>query len=429
MDVIEINYDDDLWAFVDSLLAWGYEGPDVPKGGLFLGHGSPILGNQFTLLATVPRELGRTLARGIPANLTIGNVQEIFEDTIIPALSSALDHMADAEAGGGPIVVLSLDEEETEIDQGELLLFDASLRVARAAFRIFVSYDFDLWGDDMTYGWLDEIRSLDFCENYSIVVPGAAADTLIDVNAELESAARDSILFEVLQHNLDRAAFLALDGNQMNAAWTDLRTARDMLQGSVEAIHGEGDPQEDDVIKIADLTDIETDLAGWDDRPNFAEHWETIEDVLTWVETVMSGTYHISEDGPHGPIELDVNLSALFTNAPPDLKDLLPYHRFRPSDEWITWSSEEWGYPIDPAWEQCYYVNCEDPPICRSGFEWRGFRSHYYDGMPIDLLDGPGGDPIDPSIELPYLPDYTIHGLFPGADRAKWLEIFAAIGG
>ena len=48
---------------------------------------------------------------------------------------------------------------------------------------------------------------------------------------------------------------------------------------------------------------------------------------------------------------------------------------------------------------------------------------------PLEFLDGPGGNPIDLDVvRLPYFPDYTFSGLFPEADRQKWLDIMDATG-
>ena len=38
------------------------------------------------------------------------------------------------------------------------------------------------------------------------------------------------------------------------------------------------------------------------------------------------------------------------------------------------------------------------------------------------LVD-PMGNAIDPNVTLPYFPDYTFNGLFPGMNRSDWEEL------
>jgi hypothetical protein len=442
LDVIGLNYDPELWSLIDSLLAYTDDeaSPPVPraaspsyrKGGIFLRRGSPILGNQFTLLATAPRELLRMASRPIPSNLSVMRLQKVIDDVVLPALNSAIAHMEKAEAGGGPILLLKVEDEYVEIDLGEVYFFDASLRAARAGFLIMNSYDLDLPGPDGTYHWVDEIRDIEstVCDQRAEVRPIAASPyyQVVQYSSNDEEMAGDSVLAAVAEYNLmQRPAFLRARVDRMSNALQDLQTLRYKLELGVTAIRAEDDPQEDDVIRIADLIDTDSEIRSWT-RPQFAANFTSIEDVLGWVETVLSGTYHVSESGDCGPIEVDVNLSAFFNNAPPDWRSLLPYYRFKPRNEWIARTTGyTYGYDVVPGGAVCFGT-CGGGYLCRYDIARYDYVSSWGDCEPIEFLDGPDGNPIDLGVvKVPYLPDYTLAGLLPNATRATWLAVADAL--
>lgn len=430
MDVLEINYDATLWAFIDSVDAYDNASGPAPPGGLHLRRGSPILRNQFALLATAPTEMMRRSATAVPSNLTVAQVQMIIEDTIIPAISSALGHLQAAEAGGGPTFLVTVEDETNEIDLGDVYLFHAAMHAARAAFRIAIAYDYGIPGEDGTYDWIDDIRNQQDCYEvgYFQQTRGGIQYDAYQIYYEhsFGSAAQDSIGIATVQYNLEnRSAFLTLRRDVMEAAFQDILDARDLLESAAAAIRGETDDQTNDAVRIADLVDIDDDLASPDpDRPNFAEDFTTVEDVLDWIDQVLSGPYAVSEDGRNGPIQFTVDLHALFHDAPADWKALLPYHRFKDPATWLTEETRSsftsptvYGTPV-------YVYDCDAGSIFRTDViqrieEWRTVNVDF-----VEFLDGPGGAPIDLGTEkVPYFPDYTLGGLFPGADRAKWVEI------
>ncbi|MBZ0269237.1 hypothetical protein K8I85_13870 [bacterium] len=434
MDILEINYDATLWALIDSLENhFDSPGPS-PPGGLHLRRGSPILHNQFALLATAPTEMMRRSALAVPSNISVAQAQLIFENTVIPALTSAIGHLQSAEAGGGPTFLITVEDETNEIDLGEVYLFHAGLHAARAAFRIATAYDYGVPGSDGTYDWIDEIDGIEDCQEtgYFELTRGGPTYRAVQIYYEHSagSASQDSIGVSVVQYNLEnRAAFLTQRNGGMAAAFDDIVTARDLLELAAASIRGETDDQTNDAVRIADLVDIDNDIASPDpNRPNFAENFTTIEDVLTWVDQVLSGPYQVSEDGDVGPLQFTVDLSGFFHNAPTDWKALLPYHQFKDPATWLTDEQRSsntfptsYGTPV-------YVYDCNLGPQFRTDVvekteEWRTVKMD-----PIQFTDS-GGTPIDLGVEkVPHMPDYTLGGLFPGADRAKWLEIHTNAG-
>jgi hypothetical protein len=438
LDLIEVNYNARLWAFVDSLQNYGDDGTArVAIPGIHFRRDSPILGNQFTLLATAPRELMRQALTVIPSNLTVAEFQQILETVVIPALTSALNHLNVADGGGGSMdpIHVQVEDESTEIDMGELLFFHAATHAARAAFRIATAYDFGLPGPDGTYGWVDDERAFDGCHDINHFEPiGGGSPNYRAVRIHYShahyQAAADSLLFSVLQWNLEhRPAFLAQRNGGMSAAFDDVSAARDLIAAAVTAIHAESDDQTDDIVKIVNLTDIDSDIATANDKPNFATNFTTIEDVLGWVGQVLTGPYDVDEDGSSGPIQFTVDLSTFFHAAPTDWKALLPYHTFKDPDTWlsddlksqydeaVTPGTPWYLYYCDGTWEMRVDVaeyHHEERDVSADPVEFTNEL-----GMPIDLG----------TAKIPYLPDYTLGGLFPGADRDKWLEIYTNSGG
>ncbi|MBU1700985.1 MAG: hypothetical protein KJ970_20835 [Candidatus Eisenbacteria bacterium] len=431
LDIIEVNYDPELWEVIDSLIAYDDENKSAlaSTGGIYFRPGSPILRNQFTLLATAPRELARRTLTGIPGNLTLARAQEILEELVMPAFDSAIQHLAAAEENAEPVINLQLEDEIYEIDLGDILMFDAALHAARAGICIAISYELDLFDRAGGYGWIDEINDLDLCESFGYSEPyGAGSRRVVHVWSERNDAARDSLAISVLQYNLEeRFGFLSLRDNRMSVAYDNLLTLRDKLEEAVAAIRAETDNQNDDIIKIVDLTDLDDEIDDAGNKPRFAESFTTIEDVLNWVETVLTGTYHIDEEADYGDIEIDVNLSMLFTNAPNNWKEYIPYYRFKDPQDWLDWHWYAYGWDVSPRTE-CFST-CEGPDSCLANVTRIEYLNGEYDLDFIELLDGPNGDPIDLNeVIIPYVPDYSFGGLFPGATRDTWLDIAEAAG-
>jgi len=443
LDVLEINYSADLWNLVDSLRTYDEGSVLSPAffpldSGLYLRPGSPILRNQFALLATAPREYMRIASGGIPSNLTVAEFQRILDEVVIVALSSAIDHLAVADSDTGPVLYLHVEDETHEIDVGEVFFFHAALHAARAAFRMLTAYDLGLPGPDGTYGWIDDARAIHRCGNQRYFEPiggGSPYRRMVDVSygsstGNPKSAAEDSVIVAIAVYNLESttSGFLRRRTDGMAQAWDDLRAVRDNLEAAVASIRTETDPQENDIVKIADLVDLDDEIANGE-GPDFAQNFTTIEDVLDWVESVMTGPYFLSETGSNGPINITVDLPAFFQGAPTDWRDLLPFHRFRPADQWQTDRIRYWyTYSLSIGAEYCG-TGCDGVMHCYTDVAEYRYEDREVTVDPLEFLD-PAGNPVDLEIvKVPFFPDYTFGGLFPGADRAKWLEIQANSGG
>jgi hypothetical protein len=430
LEVLEINYDADLWAFLDDLIDYSDSTSGrSSSGGLFVRLGSPILRNQFTLLATAPRELMRRSMRAIPSSLTVARAQALIDSVVIPALTESITHLEQAEADGGPVFNLTVEDESYEIDIGEIYAFHAATHAARAAFRLLTAYDLGLPGPDGTYGWIDTMNDIPTCERdgeFELVSADSSRRISINYGQDPGSAAKDSVGVAIIQYNLEqRPDFLRQRTGGLAGVLADMRRIRELLSLGVAAVKGESDDQMNDVIKIVDLTDIDQDIANATDPPNFAENFTTIEDVLNWVNQILSGPYDVQEDGEFGPIEITVDLAGFLGNAPLDWNSLLPFHQFRPPASWV-----EADTTLDVTFGSPYGVP-HSVIDCETGVEtWRSdvFETRRldinYSVNPIEFLDGPGGSVIDLDVvKIPYFDNYTLGGLFPGATRATWETI------
>jgi hypothetical protein len=218
----------------------------------------------------------------------------------------------------------------------------------------------------------------------------------------------------------------------LGGAHADLLGVLDRLESAATFIRNRPHETEENVIKLADLTDLDSDL-GDPEGPNFAQGWTRIEDVIDFVRDLLSGPMAFNEDlGPNEiPYSFTVDVSALFDSPVGDWNDLLPYHRWNlPAGAWLnvdsvsTWSFDNGGYQW---WElvrygpgSCRYVDW--PQVNQVSFRTTSWS--FDSGSVLDLLDGPGGSPIDLDVvRFPYFPDYTFNGLFPNMARADWLDL------
>jgi hypothetical protein len=213
---------------------------------------------------------------------------------------------------------------------------------------------------------------------------------------------------------------------ELGLAHDDLMAMLGKMEDAVSFIEAENDGQDDDLIKLGFITDLNSEIDDIEDGPSFAQDWETIHDVIAWVEEVLSGPYTINEEIDEQPLEIKVNLSAWLTNPVQDWKDKLPYHQWRPEEEWMG-SHDSWPWTEENWNETGEYTYWDWETGENYFFENIGWIVHINEefGMqqPIDFLNGPDGAIIDIEETMPYLPDYTLGGLFPEMGRPDWLEL------
>jgi hypothetical protein len=454
LDILKLNYDEDIWGLFDDL--------DEYLNGTSEGAPSPaarhhtLFGRQFSLVVEIP--LAMTVMRGteFPASVTIGNIQQIVEDKVIPALRRSIGRLAIVEGHTNPVIRIQIEDEGItewiKIDKGEIYLFSASVRALAAAFGMAIAYDMDLLGPDGTYGWIDDLRALhEFVYDHGSPLDSSYGrwseppcpiveltdDTLEGIfGYNYQVALEDSLVLAIGYHNFEnRPAFLTLQNDVLGQAHQDLLAMIDKLDAAVDFIRNHRqDENEENLIKLTDLTDFDSEIPGEFNEFNFSKDFAKAEDVTAFARGLLSGPYTFNEK--IGPADQDftwqMNFSALFNNPPDDLKTKLPLHKWSLPQQgsWLTYVDTE---PCDVfsvvgtedtsatvwAW---HGVTCVEREY--TGLEWVRTCTREY-SFPVEDYVGltdEAGQAIE-SNELPYLPDYTFNGFLPGWDRPKWQEL------
>jgi hypothetical protein len=452
IELLEVNYSEDLWAFVDSMESWldnvNVSIPMPPPPDFSANRHRTAIGNQFQLMVEMPMI---TVARAVsaPDNISFDNFQTIIEHDIIPKLSNAIGHLNAVERHDTTEIRLcSPYEDFTEcvrIDMAEIKVFNAGFYALRSAMYSAIAYDMDLFGPDGTYGWVEELASDRFpgvppwgCCEYEVVELGAVDDLNMVCYefSSLSKALQDSLLISILHHNIEnRRDYLRLrnGGASLKNAHSDILAAFAKLEQAAAFIRDDDrEETEENVIKLADLTDFDNDLENDPGKPNFMDGWTQLEDVIDFGQDLLSGPVSFTEEiAPGTDYTWRIDFSRMFLDPVNDWNDMLPYYRWNlPSGAWIEsidgytndWDNGgwEWGFY---AWdgEECAWVDLESIGNVHEGeMRWRFDSSDF-----LVLLDGPNGDPIDPSTEFLYFRDYTFNGLFPEMrNHADWQALY-----
>jgi hypothetical protein len=434
--MMELNYSQQLWAFLDSLEAHvadnGPDDPVVPPMNLATPLRDGLIGHQFRILAEAPLALVAQTAE-LPDNLTMTELQRILNEDLLPRIAVALDHLAEVEADADFEYQGVVDDEDFEIDLGEVYFFDASLRVLRSGLRVLLGYNLELTDLDGSYDWLLDLEDID--RGYdTYVVEDTVPHDILHLYQVWERAQSDSLALALLHTNLvEDGPLLTLRDDpysgqtMLQQAGVDLNTAVDKLEAAVSYIRAESDNQGDDVIHLSLLTDWDTDIDECEDCPNFTAGWDEIEDVIAWIREVLDGPYLLEENIDGRDISVTVDLYQFFSDPVDDWKTLLPAHEWNPADQWLVrevhpiyWFDHDFNNDFT-FWHRGPDME-ESEEVTVSGIS----RVYFYDvsesiDEPMTLLDDLGF-PLVTDV-LPYFPDYTFHGLLPGMDRAGLAEL------
>jgi hypothetical protein len=216
----------------------------------------------------------------------------------------------------------------------------------------------------------------------------------------------------------------------------DILGAIDKLQESAYFIRNtRTDTSPDHVIKLTDLTGLDSEIDG-PNKPNFAQHFDSVEDVLQFVTDLYSGEMSFTEEiGPrHTLYTWKMNLSALYDPPVQDWKDLLPLHEWHlPTGNWISKDEQQYDQWFQAGANWWEWVRedgvCREMPFTNVG--WVYYYHRNYNSVGFDeilwLVDGTGRR-IDPKTEFPYFENYTFNGLFPEmTTREKWEELVSIL--
>jgi len=232
-------------------------------------------------------------------------LQETIDASLIGTLDEAIAYMDrvpdDEDFTYAVTREMTGEDEELELDLGEAYFISASMRVVRASLKILNAYRLSVPG-----------------------VTGAA--DLFDPTTMLPL---------VKKQDLEGGGFLTLRSTSiLPSAKRDLLDALALVDKAAAFIRAETDDQMDDLIKKQDLTeadgDIDSGLADGADVPvPLLRGTGGISELTSNLRTMLSGPFEVEvEDLLGGTRTVTIDISAFLDNAVPDVKKVLPYHRW-----------------------------------------------------------------------------------------------------
>ena len=231
-------------------------------------------------------------------------LQDSIDNTLIASLDESIAFMDNVHDDPAFTFILSSDmtgdDQDYEIDLGEAYMISAAMHVMRASLKIMNAYQLSIPGATSISDYTDETK----------VLPLLKAQDEGD------------------------GAFLKLRSTKMlPAAKQDLIDALTNIELGSAFIKSETDDQSNDIIKREDLTegeqDMREDFSGEDMPIVPLKDASGITDLVSRIKTMLDGPFDVIIDEEDDSETLSINLSAFFNNNIPDLKDLLPYRRWK----------------------------------------------------------------------------------------------------
>jgi hypothetical protein len=470
-----LNTDQKIWNLADSLDAYFSEFSSEPEDPALM-KAAMKKGGVVTLgkvLATKTPALVKTAAEkpSFPKMITMSYIQEIMEQSIFPVVASVLQAAARVEALEDASVLISVDGDEYEVDKGEVYILDAYLHLYQAYMFLLCAYDMDLYAapDRQDYSWVDTLVNLD--GNYSEVI-ALSGDTLLRISKGEEGLKAIETMVKTVKYNLEeRQSFMTIKRPYHEGAYESFKAIPLKITAGLAAIKAETDDQENDLLQISmiddangDMLDFSSDMETEGFSAAFAENFSSIEKLMDFITSILNGPYEFEETIDGKAVAMTIDLSAFFKNPVEDLRALLPHYTWTDEAEWVGMDSYSEEYQsssrtirfnvADETYDTLYYfyvyddatvVDIDESLIDSVEVtEWG--ETKYFITAPINyimnidssyyfnalcLTDEDGTIITDAQMEeqmnngtfFPYFDDYTLHGVFPGMTRAKWIDL------
>lgn len=424
LSMVEINYDEELWNMMED-------------AGLFEGGRKRILNNQFQFLAKTPMNLANQMSKAKDNSMSIMRVQNFIRNSVLPKMDNTITRLDKAVLmADSTFLLIEVDDEEiVEIDCGEIYAFRAVSHAVKAAFNLMVAYDMNMTDPDGGYDWVDEINNIDVPDypgsgtayNYEVIGDQLYLDYYYD---DYQRRHHNSLQWEIqgkiAKYNMDNSStFMKLTPTglaSLNAAKASILSAAADVKNGINYILAEtdtGEGQNNDVIKIENIISMNDNLPPTgDDVPLFAQNWNSVNDIADWLTNeVMAGTYSLTVNNQN----FQVNLSAYFNGAIPDIEAVLPYFHWQStSSDWVyDYIDSEYSFNTNNGyysfWYNGQYLNLTNINTVH--------KRHHDIKFDPGYLTTPDGVEINED-DYPYFPDYTFGGIFPGMTRQKMMDIF-----
>jgi hypothetical protein len=413
-----------------------------------------------TVLAQAPLLFkAQAIKPNFPSFITMSHAQGIIEEDLIPRLNEVIAATSRLRTLSSMELQFSIDGDEVELDLGDMHIFEAGVRAARAGFAFICIYDMDMHSPDgnRDMRWID--RMINIAENSSSTTTlycSLSRDTVYQTYYSTSEPAMDYMV-DVLQYNYRRSGYLGIRHNYFNGVYEDIKAVPTLIKSGMALIRSETDNQNDDVFIKANILDMDEELL--DMRATMLEEgitadlankFSTPETFMDFISSLLTTPYTFNQTIDGVNVRMKVDLSKFFTNPPSSLTRNWPKHRF-PSgadkkqsyllshytDNWYT--SSLYLYDFDSLvltipqsailYQTSNNIELKDPITAIVT------KDSVTTSTPMIMVDDQGRDiPYDAYSSMfeseeklqkgfPYFNDYSFGGIFPEmTSRQKWID-------
>ncbi|MBN1757968.1 MAG: carboxypeptidase regulatory-like domain-containing protein [Chitinispirillaceae bacterium] len=475
-----LNTDQKIWTLADSLDAYFEAMSNESEGSAT--ESAPLMKTAMKKGGIVT--LGKVLAAKTPALMmasaqkpsfpkfiTVSYIQGIMEQSIIPVITQVVQAAARVEALEDPSILVTVDDDEYEIDKGEVYLVDAYLHLYQAYMFMLCAYDMDLYAaaDRQDYSWIDTLVNLDGDDREVITLSG---DTLLRISTWEGELKAIKTMVSTVKYNLeDRESFMTIRSPYHQGAYGSLKAIPHLIKAGLASIKAETDDQENDLLQISmiddangDMLDFSSEMENEGFSASFAENFSSIEKLMDFITSILEGPYQFEETVDGKAVSVTIDLSAFFTNPVEDLRDLLPHYTWTSEAEWAELDGYTDGYQSNPrtirynaetdTYDTLYYFYVYDDKalveidetlidsvevteygetkyFITSPINYVGYVDSSYYFNALRLTDEGGTimteeqmeEAMDNGTFFPYFDDYTFGGVFPDMTRDKWIDL------
>jgi hypothetical protein len=430
----------------------------------FKEHGLLLAGQ--TMLAQSPKiVLAQTGRPDFPRFITASYVQQIIENDVLPRLDQIIEAAERLTRIADMNCVITVEDEKYELDNGDIYMFQALAKAARAGFTMMLCYDFDIYSPDGSnnMGWIDSLS--DFMDNIEIKSLSRTfslkADTIIE-NRNYDMSDNVKYPYSIYRYNLNRPGFLSIRRQFHSKVYADLKDIPLLIKTGLNEINNEIDNQDNDIIKSLHITDMTADMVDMKKlmeeegiTPELASKFQSPQSLMDFITLILTQPYTFNQTIDGKNIKMTFDLSKFFTNPAASLKEYMP--KFRMPSEADSKYTAVYTYNSDYSFgsKYIYYspndneqviINIPDSLIVsRTATQFTlKYPIHcrqYVDSMKIikvlEFIDD-NNQPVNVDEMLssnitkeslakgfPYYADYTFKGMFPEmTTRQKWIDFF-----
>ena len=382
--------------------------------------------NQYKFLLSSPRFMMKRVTDRIDPDFKFDILQQKLEQHILSKLVKISEFLDVVETNTDFFIEISNNEETYRIDLGEVYVLHAGVNALISGMEMITLFNIDLVGADGKYTWVNDLEAeLEQMKHdyYQHEFDEQTNNLHIRYYEGKKHAYRDSVIASIVRSHISSTSskFMKVRDNKDHgkAVIAGLKGVTTKLIAADNFIRNTRTNNGTSIIKLSALTDVDNDLFndGGTDRPNFAKDWNSLSDIIEFLDKLMTEQVDFAEEADDGTaINISLNIPSFF-NGISDIRALLPRHEWS-SEDWISVDDNEiheWhhGGQFTAWWNDSVQYDSVNYVIK---------QYVQYEIEPLHFVDDAGQE-INPDETMPYFNDYTFGGLFPGMTRAKWLEL------